>query len=104
MSDGNVITSLIILANKKHYLNTAHVFYCLTKMCFLRDLLERVTVYQIVQLDLFDETHSCLFLSHPKMLILLLVVLVIDLLVYLNGNNTTEGENNIKYASSYPMN
>ena len=25
-------------------------------------------------------------------------------LVYLNGNNAAEGENNIKYASSYPMN
>ena len=24
-------------------------------------------------------------------------------LVYLNGNNATEGENNIKYANSYPM-
>ena len=24
--------------------------------------------------------------------------------VYLNGNNAAEGENNIKYASSYPMN
>ena len=29
----------------------------------------------------------------------------IDLeLVYLNGNNAADGENNIKYASSYPMN
>ena len=26
------------------------------------------------------------------------------LLVYLNGNNAAEGENNVKYASSYPMN
>ena len=26
------------------------------------------------------------------------------LLVYLNGNNAAEGEDNIKYASSYPMN
>ena len=26
------------------------------------------------------------------------------LLVYLNGNNAAEGENNIKYANSYPMN
>ena len=26
------------------------------------------------------------------------------ILVYLNGNNAAEGENNIKYASSYPMN
>ena len=26
------------------------------------------------------------------------------LLVYLNGNNVAEGENNIKYASSYFMN
>ena len=25
-------------------------------------------------------------------------------LVYLNGNNVAEGENNIKYANSYPMN
>ena len=25
-------------------------------------------------------------------------------LVYLYGNNAAEGENNIKYASSYPMN
>ena len=25
-------------------------------------------------------------------------------LVYLNGNNAAEGENNVKYASSYPMN
>ena len=25
-------------------------------------------------------------------------------LAYLNGNNAAEGENNIKYASSYPMN
>ena len=25
-------------------------------------------------------------------------------LVYLNGNNAAEGENNINYASSYPMN
>ena len=25
-------------------------------------------------------------------------------LEYLNGNNATEGENNIKYANSYPMN
>ena len=25
-------------------------------------------------------------------------------LVYLNGNNAAEGENNIKYANSYPMN
>ena len=25
-------------------------------------------------------------------------------LVYLDGNNAAEGENNIKYASSYPMN
>ena len=25
-------------------------------------------------------------------------------LVYLNGNNAAKGENNIKYASSYPMN
>ena len=24
-------------------------------------------------------------------------------LVYLNGNNAAEGENNIKYANSYPM-
>ena len=24
--------------------------------------------------------------------------------MYLNGNNAAEGENNIKYASSYPMN
>ena len=27
----------------------------------------------------------------------------IIILVYLNGNNATEGENNIKYASSYPF-
>ena len=27
-----------------------------------------------------------------------------DILVYLNGNNAAEGENNIKYANSYPMN
>ena len=26
------------------------------------------------------------------------------LLVYLNGNNAAEGENNIKFANSYPMN
>ena len=26
------------------------------------------------------------------------------ILVYLNGNNAAEGENNIKYANSYPMN
>ena len=26
------------------------------------------------------------------------------ILVYLNGNNAAEWENNIKYASSYPMN
>ena len=26
------------------------------------------------------------------------------LLVYLNSNNAAEGENNIKYANSYPMN
>ena len=25
-------------------------------------------------------------------------------LVYLNGNNAAEGENDIKYANSYPMN
>ena len=25
-------------------------------------------------------------------------------LVYLNGNNASEGENNMKYANSYPMN
>ena len=25
-------------------------------------------------------------------------------LVYLNGNNAAEGENNFKYANSYPMN
>ena len=25
-------------------------------------------------------------------------------LAYLNGNNAAEGENNIKYANSYPMN
>ena len=25
-------------------------------------------------------------------------------LVYINGNNAAEGENNIKYADSYPMN
>ena len=25
-------------------------------------------------------------------------------LVYLNGNNAAEGENNIKHANSYPMN
>ena len=25
-------------------------------------------------------------------------------LVYLHGNNAAEGENNIKYANSYPMN
>ena len=25
-------------------------------------------------------------------------------LVYLNGNNVAEGENNIKYANSHPMN
>ena len=25
-------------------------------------------------------------------------------LVYLNGNNAAEGESNIKYANSYPMN
>ena len=25
-------------------------------------------------------------------------------LVYLNGNNAAEGENNIKYANGYPMN
>ena len=25
-------------------------------------------------------------------------------LVYLNGNNAAEGENNINFASSYPMN
>ena len=24
--------------------------------------------------------------------------------MYLNGNNAAEGENNIKYANSYPMN
>ena len=29
---------------------------------------------------------------------------VTNLLVYLNGNNAAEGENNIKYANSYPMN
>ena len=29
---------------------------------------------------------------------------VTKLLVYLNGNNAAQGENNIKYASSYPMN
>ena len=29
---------------------------------------------------------------------------IILLLVYLNGNNAAEGENNIKYANSYPMN
>ena len=29
---------------------------------------------------------------------------VIVKLVYLNGNNAAEGENNIKYANSYPMN
>ena len=28
----------------------------------------------------------------------------IYILVYLNGNNAAEGENNIKHASSYPMN
>ena len=28
----------------------------------------------------------------------------LTLLVYLNGNNAAEGENNIKYANSYPMN
>ena len=28
----------------------------------------------------------------------------LSLLVYLNGNNAAEWENNIKYASSYPMN
>ena len=28
----------------------------------------------------------------------------INLLVYLNGNNAAEGESNIKYANSYPMN
>ena len=28
----------------------------------------------------------------------------INRLVYLNGNNAAEGENNIKYANSYPMN
>ena len=27
-----------------------------------------------------------------------------EILVYLNGNNAAEGENNIKYANSYPMN
>ena len=27
-----------------------------------------------------------------------------DKLVYLNGNNAAEGENNIRYANSYPMN
>ena len=26
------------------------------------------------------------------------------ILAYLNGNNAAEGENNIKYANSYPMN
>ena len=26
------------------------------------------------------------------------------ILVYLNGNNAAEGENNIKYANSYPLN
>ena len=29
---------------------------------------------------------------------------MINKLVYLNGNNAAEGENNIKYANSYPMN
>ena len=28
----------------------------------------------------------------------------LSLLVYLHGNNVAEWENNIKYASSYPMN
>ena len=28
----------------------------------------------------------------------------ISKLVYLNGNNAAEGENDFKYANSYPMN
>ena len=39
------------------------------------------------------ETHNRSFSDH-----------VTKLLVYLNGNNAAQGENNIKYASSYPMN
>ena len=31
-------------------------------------------------------------------------MIILVKLVYLNGNNAAEGENNIKYASSYPMN
>ena len=31
-------------------------------------------------------------------------MLILVKLVYLNGNNAAEGENNIKYASSYSMN
>ena len=34
----------------------------------------------------------------------LLLTTIIIILVYLNGNNAAEGENNIKYANSYPMN
>ena len=33
----------------------------------------------------------------------LLSLIIIATLVYLNGNNAAEGENNIKYANSYPM-
>ena len=33
-----------------------------------------------------------------------LLGIIYYLLVYLNGNNAAEGENNIKYANSYPMN
>ena len=32
------------------------------------------------------------------------LLLSFNILVYLNGNNAAEGENNIKYANSYPMN
>ena len=30
--------------------------------------------------------------------------IILSILIDLNGNNAAEGENNIKYANSYPMN
>ena len=59
------------------------------KKCFLLDLMS----YNI---DKFD----CKVIAGEP----LQGSILFCILVYLSGNNVSEGENNIKYASSYPMN
>ena len=49
--------------------------------CFERSTVERIG-------ENSNDVSRCLFIR----------------LVYLNGNNAAEGENNIKYANSYPVN